>query len=109
MATENIASVSGGPSLPTLIIPAKPKRFSPRESWKDSSEASFASTRTMTLFGAFANAGETRANSSLSLRGFSTMPTTVRRTPSSATVEPSSSRSRLATPSVTATSWRPCG
>ena len=34
--------------------------------------------------------GETRANSSLSSRGFSTMPTTVRRRPSSASVDPSS-------------------
>ena len=38
----------------------------------------------MTWSGAPANEGETSANSSLSLRGFSTMPTTVRRTPSSA-------------------------
>ena len=42
-----------------------------------------------------ADAGETRANSSLSSRGFSTMPTTVRRRPSSASVAPSSTLQEL--------------
>ena len=59
--------------------------------------------------GARADDGETSANSSLSLRGFSTIPTTVRRRPSSASVEPISSRRRSATPSVTATWPGPTG
>ena len=49
---------------------------------------SLAFTSTVTCSGAPADDGETSANSSLSLRGFSTMPTTVRRPPSSASVEP---------------------
>ena len=107
VATENIASASGGPSLPSLIVPTRPERPRLRESVKDPTDASLASTRIETWSGALANKGETRANSSLSLRGFSTMPTTARRTPSSARIDPSSSRSSLATPSVTATSPRP--
>ena len=69
---------------------------------------SLASTSTVTRSG-LADEGETRANSSLSLRGFSTMPTTVRRRPSSARVDPISSRRDSATPSVTATWSRPAG
>jgi hypothetical protein len=64
-----------------------------------------ASTSTVAFSGAGADAGETSANSSLSLRGFSTMPTTVRRKPSSDSVAPTSSRSSSASPSVIAT-WR---
>ena len=47
--------------------------------WVQSSVSSFESARTVTVSTANADDGETSANSSLSLRGFSTMPTTVRR------------------------------
>jgi hypothetical protein len=46
--------------------------------------------------------GATIANSSLRSLGFSTMPTTVRETPSRLTVEPSSTCRISARPSVTA-------
>ena len=87
---------------------AEPER-SPGIRTKESIDSSLASTRTVTWSGAPADEGETSANSSLSLRGFSTMPTTVRRRPSSARVDPSSSRRSSATPSVTATSPGPSG
>ena len=54
-----------------------------------------ASTRTVTRSGAPADEGETRANSSLRLRGFSTMPTTVRRRPSRASASPDLEREEL--------------
>ena len=55
---------------------------------KESIDCSLAFTSTVTCSGAPADDGETSANSSLSLRGFSTIPTTVRRRPSSARVAP---------------------
>ena len=102
---------SAGWSFPRSSEPAKADRTrSPRDSKKESTRlvARVDQDRRRGP-GAPADEGETSANSSLSLRGFSTMPTTVRRWPSSARVDPISSRSSSATPSVTATSPRPVG
>ena len=109
MATDNMASASvawpsGGDLEPTSADLSGAVRVK-----KESIEASLASTRTATWSGAPADDGETSANSSLRSRGFSTMPTTVRRRPSSATVAPGRTRRRSATPSVTATWPGPTG
>ncbi len=112
VATENIANVSAVPltSFPRTIEPVKAERErSPRDSVEGVARTG-ASRRLARRPGpGVADEGETRANSSLSLLGFSTMPTTVRRWPSSARVEPSSSRRDSATPSVTATWPGPTG
>ena len=81
----------------------------PARRTKASTAPASASTRTVTRSGRPADEGETRANSSLRSRGFSTMPTTVRRRPSRASVFPISSPRSVATPSVTATSSAPFG
>ena len=112
MATENIASVFAAWLFGWLLDPlnADSARGPPGVAGaKDSIDASLPWIRAVTWSGDRADEGATRANSSLSLRGFSTIPTTVRRWASSARVEPSSSRRSLATPSVTATSCGPVG
>ena len=110
VATENIASVSTNRSSSRASDPTRADR-SPCDSMKASTAPAPApvSARTVTWSGAPADEGVTRANSSLRSRGFSTMPTTVRRRPSSASGSLSSSPSSVATLSVTATWPGPSG
>ncbi len=109
VATENIARASAARLALRVSDPAKADRSRAFASMKASTEPVPAWTRTVTWSGAPADEGETRANSSLRSRGFSTMPTTVRRRPSRSSVFPSSSPRIVATPSVTATWPGPFG